>query len=81
LIHNTKRHPGDAEFELYRHGSDPLDQTDVSAEHPELVARLARDLRAWQSRAARARVKPDAASAQTMSKEDLERLRSLGYIQ
>ena len=81
LIHNTKRRPGDAEFELYRHESDPLDQADVSAEHPELVERLARDLRAWQSRAARARVKPDAASAQTMSKEDLERLRSLGYIQ
>jgi arylsulfatase A-like enzyme len=81
LIHNTKRHPGDAEFELYRHDQDPLDQTDLSAERPELVVRLARDLRAWQSRAARARVKPDEASAQTMSKEDLERLRSLGYIQ
>jgi arylsulfatase A-like enzyme len=81
LIHNTKRHQGDPEFELYRHDQDPLDQADLSAEHPELVARLAHDLQAWQSRAARARLKPDEASAQTMSKEDLERLRSLGYIQ
>jgi arylsulfatase A-like enzyme len=81
LIHNTKRHSGDPEFELYRHDQDPLDQTDLSAERPELVVRLARDLRAWQARAAGARLKPDEATAQTMSKEDLERLRSLGYIQ
>jgi len=81
LIHNTQRHPGDPEYELYRHDHDPLDQTELSAEHPEVIARLTRELRAWQAKAAGARLPPDSASTQAISKEDLERLRSLGYIQ
>jgi arylsulfatase A-like enzyme len=81
LIHNVERRAGEPEFELYHHAVDPLDQTELSAEHPERVERLARDLKAWQAHAAAARLKPDAESAQSMSKEDLERLRSLGYIQ
>jgi arylsulfatase A-like enzyme len=81
LIHNAQRPAGDPEFELYDHAHDALDQTDVSAEHPDIVARLARELDAWKRQAESARLKPDSASAKTMSKEDLERLRSLGYIQ
>ncbi len=81
LIHNVERKAGDPEFELYNHAVDPLDQTDLSAEQPERVERLARELAAWRAHATAARLKPDAEGAQAMSKEDLERLRSLGYIQ
>jgi hypothetical protein len=81
LIRNTRRLAGDPEFELYEHLRDPRDQTDVSAEHPEIVARLARELEAWRRSAEAARLKPDTESAQTLSSEDLERLRALGYIQ
>ena len=81
LIHNVQRPPGDPEFELYDHSHDPLDQTEVSAEHPEIVARLAREIVAWRRSAEAARLKPDAESAKALSTEDLERLRSLGYIQ
>jgi len=81
LIQNVQRPPGDPEFELYDHAHDPRDQTDVSAEHPEIVARLAREIVAWRRAAEAARLKPDAESAKALSTEDLERLRSLGYIQ
>jgi len=81
LIHNVQRGSLDPEYELYHHELDPLDQTELSAEQPERVARLARELKAWRTHAAATRLKPDAESAQTMSKEDLERLRSLGYVQ
>jgi arylsulfatase A-like enzyme len=81
LIHNTKRPDGKAEFELYDHARDPLDAHDVAAAHPEEVARLSKMLQGWRRMAAAARLKPDTETSQTMSKEDLERLRSLGYIQ
>jgi arylsulfatase A-like enzyme len=81
LIHNTKRPDGKAEFELYNHAHDPLDAHDVAAAHPEEVARLSKMLEGWRKMAAAARLKPDAEANQAMSKEELERLRSLGYIQ
>ena len=81
LIHNTKRPAGKAEFELYDHAQDPLDAHDVAAAHPEEVARLAKTLEAWRRMVTAARLKPDAETNKTLSKEELERLRSLGYIQ
>jgi len=45
------------------------------------VKRLYRDLQAWQAKAKAARPKPDADAAKTMSGEELERLRALGYVQ
>jgi arylsulfatase A-like enzyme len=81
LIHNLTRPPGDPEFELYDHRSDPLDQTDVSAEHPDLVASLAREIKSWSGKAEAARLKSDADAGRAMSQDELERLRSLGYIQ
>jgi hypothetical protein len=53
----------------------------VAAEHPEVVARLVRDLDAWRKTAEAARLKPDSEAEKGMSKEELERLRALGYIQ
>jgi hypothetical protein len=42
---------------------------------------MAATLESWRKMAAAARLKPDAETATTLSKEELERLRSLGYIQ
>jgi arylsulfatase A-like enzyme len=81
LIHNTKRPDGKPEFELYDHAKDPLDRRDVAATHPDEVARLAKTLEGWRKMAAAARLKPDTEEAKNVSKEELERLRSLGYIQ
>jgi arylsulfatase A-like enzyme len=80
LIHNTQRPAGAREFELYDHARDPLDLDDQAARHPEIVQRLSRELAAWRTAAAAARLKPDADSTGALGKEELERLRSLGYI-
>jgi hypothetical protein len=42
---------------------------------------LTRELKNWRRAAEAARLKSDAEGAQALSKEELERLRSLGYIQ
>jgi hypothetical protein len=81
LIHNTKRPDGKPEFELFDHAQDPLDAHDVAAAHPEEVARLTKTLEAWRKIATAARLKPDSEANQNLSKEELERLKSLGYIQ
>ena len=81
LVHNAKRAERTPEFELYDHARDRLDQTDVAAAHPDVVASLMRELSAWRKHAEAARLKPDADAAKALSKEDLERLRALGYVQ
>jgi arylsulfatase len=81
LIHNTKRPDGKPEFELYDHAKDPLDAHDVAAVHPDEVARLAKTLEGWRKMVTAARLKPDAETSKGLSKEELERLKSLGYIQ
>jgi hypothetical protein len=53
----------------------------VAAAHPEVVRDLAKRLESWRKMVAAARLKPDAETAKTLSQEELERLRSLGYIQ
>ncbi len=81
LIHNVRRPDGAPEFELYDHLRDPLDREDVAASHPEVVRDLAARLTALRAEAEAARIKPDSEAADGLSAEDLERLRSLGYIQ
>lgn len=81
LIHNTKRHEGKPEYELFQHREDPLNLVDVSAEHPEVVARLAPLLDRWRQQAEAERLSTDEEASSNMSAEDMERLRSLGYIQ
>jgi arylsulfatase A-like enzyme len=81
VIANIDRPAGDPEYELYDHRRDPLDQTDVSAEHKDVVERLAREIKAWKASAEAARLKPDSESGRAMTQEELERLRALGYIQ
>jgi arylsulfatase A-like enzyme len=81
LVHHTVRPRGGPEFELFDHRTDPLDARDVSAAHPQVVERLRRELAAWKQLAEQARLKPDSEAAKGLSTEEMERLRSLGYLQ
>jgi len=80
LIHNRQRDDGTPEFELFNVDEDPRDQNDVAAEHPDVVSRMAEALEGWYEMANGARLAPDAESTDGMSQQQLERLRSLGYI-
>jgi arylsulfatase A-like enzyme len=81
LVHNVKRPAGSPEHELYDHARDPLNLHDVAKDNPEIVQRLAKELDAWHGMANAVRLKADAAAAETLSQEELERLRALGYVQ
>jgi arylsulfatase A-like enzyme len=80
LIHNVVRPPGTPEFELFDFDKDPLDQKDLAAEKPEVVERLQKILEAWHRAAKVARLPPDSEITKGMSAEQLEQLRSLGYV-
>jgi len=81
LIHNTKRAAGRPEYELFDHRRDPLDRVDVAAVQPDVVQKLSRELAAWRKTVAASRLKPDAEAGKALTKEELERLRALGYVQ
>ncbi len=81
LVHNTLRDPGAPEHELYDARKDPLNLENVAAAHPEIVERLAAALREWHAAARARRLEPDSEAAASLGAEELERLRSLGYIQ
>ncbi|MFQ5767362.1 MAG: sulfatase [Acidobacteriota bacterium] len=81
LIQNVHRPESLPEFELFAYHQDPLDQSDVAADNPEVVKELAARLEALRVEATAARLKADSKSADGLSAEGLERLRSLGYIQ
>ena len=80
LVHNVDRSEGTAEFELYDHGADPLDQIDVSADNPDIVDRLSNQLDDWRSWAAEHKLPTDEEATEGLDAEELERLRSLGYV-
>jgi len=68
-------------LELYETASDPLDGTDVAAANPEKVRELAAALAAWRTETARTKLEIVAPSDAATTPEELERLRSLGYVQ
>jgi len=72
---------GLTEFELYDHGSDPLDLNDIAAANPDVVARLADQLGKWRTWVESAQLPTDAEAAGALDSEELDRLRSLGYLQ
>lgn len=78
LIHNlqTKDKP---EFELFDHRTDPLDGTNVAEAHPDIVQKLVTELSYWRREVTDAALPED--SSEGMSSAELEKLRSLGYIQ
>lgn len=80
LVHHTARPNGGPEFELFDFAKDPLNLKDVAASHPEEVQRLAKLVAGWRQMARAARFAPDAESTKGLSQEQLQRLRSLGYI-
>jgi arylsulfatase A-like enzyme len=71
---------GDPEYELYDHRKDPLDQVNLADKHPEIVERLAEDFKAWKEKAAAARLAPDSEIEKQLTSEQLQHLRSLGYL-
>jgi arylsulfatase A-like enzyme len=80
LIHNTARHDGDPEFELYDFVKDPLNHTNVAADHADVVARLGKELDGWHQMAVAAKLKPDSETSKSLTPAQLQRLRSLGYV-
>ena len=80
LIHNIQRYKDRPEFELFDRAKDPLDQTNLADQHPDLVKQLSEDLIAWR-KWAEENALPEADSTEGLSDEELRRLRSLGYIQ
>jgi arylsulfatase A-like enzyme len=80
LIHHVVRRPQAPEYQLFDFENDPLDQKDLAPANGEVVARLARVLEAWRRAARSARLKPDDELAKDLSPEQLETLRSLGYV-
>ena len=77
LIEHLDSAGGPSRFELFDRDADPLDQVDVADRHPDVVADLAAKLEAWRRWALERRVEAD--SIDSMTAEELERLRSLGY--
>jgi arylsulfatase A-like enzyme len=80
LVHHRVRREGAPEYQLFDAVKDPLDQVDIAAEHPDQVKRLAELLDGWYKAVNAARLKPDSENVEGLSQEQLERLRSLGYI-
>ena len=81
LVRNVERPDDVAEFELYHHPSDPLDQKNIASENPEIVDRLRQQLEAWHKWALENKLATDGEAASEMTSEELQRLRSLGYVQ
>ena len=81
LVRNVERPEDVPEFELYNHESDPLDQKNVASENAAIVERLAQQLEAWHKWALENKLPSDGEAASEMSSEELQRLRSLGYVQ
>lgn len=82
LIHNdSDRPPGHPEYELFHHDEDPWSLHDVADEHPEKVEELAELLESWRRWVESEQLPTDAELTESVSGEELERLRSLGYVQ
>lgn len=80
LIDNVHRSAGTPEFELYNHAEDPLDMKNVADQHPEVVERLKTQLTGWRQMVNQGKL-PKSDTAEGLSPKELERLRSLGYVQ
>jgi arylsulfatase A-like enzyme len=78
IVQHTAPRPGRAALELYDHRADPLNRRDVAAAHPEVVRAMAGQLAQWRGWAEGRRLRAD--DAATMDAGELERLRSLGYV-
>lgn len=66
--------------ELFDTRTDPLNLHNLAAQHPDIVARLARLIADWRAATEAARLPSDSDAQESLSHDELERLRSLGYI-
>lgn len=80
-MHNFQRLPDMPEYELYQLVKDPLDRVDLAAAHPDVVVRLSKQLQSWRERVEAERLPSDVDGADSLSAEDLKRLRALAYIE
>jgi len=69
---------GKLSYELYDRRSDPGETVDVAADHPDVVARLSREL--WRICGERRLTAAAALPTLDLNARDRERLRSLGYV-
>lgn len=80
LVHNVKSPDNRAEYELYHHQEDPLDLKNVLDENPDVVEMLKGKLAEWHEMVQAGQL-PEGESTEGISEKELERLRSLGYVQ
>ncbi len=82
LIHNTFIPEGDGrpEYELFHYAEDPLNLKNLAAERPEIVTRLQAELAEWRESVKAGQLSRDN-STEGMSPAEIERLKSLGYLQ
>ena len=80
FVHNVSRAVEVPEFELFAHKTDPLNLKNVAGAHPEVVERLREQLTERREFAASVAF-PESSSTEGLSDEELQRLKSLGYIQ
>ena len=81
LIENTTPGEGIPEVELYDARTDRLDAHDVAAEHADVVVDLRAKLGAWRIEVAKLRLKSSTPADANLSADEIERLKSLGYVQ
>ncbi len=80
LVHHVHRSQGSPEFELFRHAGDPLDLKNVAERHPDVVEKMRAKLAGWRKLADQGQL-PKGDAAEALSRKELDRLRSLGYVQ
>jgi arylsulfatase A-like enzyme len=81
LIENASPGADRPALELYDARGDRLDAHDVAAAHPDVVERLRAQLSAWRAETGKVQLSTVTAGEAAMSSEEIERLKSLGYVQ
>lgn len=83
LVHYTIPIEGRPVTALYDHKNDPLDQVDLAEKHPDKVEELMKLWEDWKAEtsAAAERIATDESLQHNVSADELNKLRSLGYIQ
>ncbi len=79
LIQNYQRSEGMPEYELYRRTNDPLDQHDLAQKFPEQVTKMRAMIETWRKSIPSGRL-PEDKTGGSLSSDELQRLRSLGYV-
>lgn len=80
LVHHIAPGEGSPDKELFNHQSDPLNLNDVAAANPEIVERLTTLLETWRKFTESHRLPADSEAAENLSQQEMEQLKSLGYL-